>query len=292
MPNMHLIYPDTNIWNYLAQPAIDETALFHSLASKDASLVLSSHAVYELARAFTGKGGDAVGIQLFTSVKKFLDLGIPCSKEVMELLKEECYAFENHLSAIDPLLNDTDRDIVKLEVEKLAGGIVEGKVRAFIDKRTEFAADTRADQRDHFAGRKALKQKLKAVQQSNLSTWLKSETLSPEGIKVLYGHLLRIFGTGPTEKYAEDVLLYPAAHAARALVRADLYSNWRAANRGSNPADLVDDILHVLQAIYSDFYVTGEGKQTEYTSLLLSPRTKVAIYDLQIPIDQWLLSLV
>jgi hypothetical protein len=69
----------------------------------------------------------------------------------MEFLKEECYAFENHLSTIDLLLNDTDRDIVKIEVEKLAGSLVEGRVRAFIDKRTGFAADTRADQRDHFA---------------------------------------------------------------------------------------------------------------------------------------------
>jgi hypothetical protein len=61
---------------------------------------------------------------------------------------------------------------------------------------------------------------------------------------------------------------------------------------GSNPADLVDDMLHVLQAIYSDFDVTGEGKLTEYASLLLSPRTKVAIYDLKTPIDQWLLILL
>jgi len=51
-------------------------------------------------------------------------------------------------------------------------------------------------------------------------------------------------------------------------------------------------MLHVLQAIYSDFYVTGENKQTEYASLLLTPRTKVSIYDLKTPIDEWLLSLV
>ena len=51
-------------------------------------------------------------------------------------------------------------------------------------------------------------------------------------------------------------------------------------------------MLHVLQAIYSDFDVTGEGKLTEYASLLLSPRTKVAIYDLKTPIDQWLLILL
>jgi hypothetical protein len=292
MQQLRLVYPDTNIWNYLAQPAIDENALFQSLAARNASLVLSAHAVYELARTFMGKGGSAVGIQLFASLKRFMDLGIPCSKEVMEFLKEECYAFENHLPAIGPLLDEKDRKIVRVEVGKLANGLVEGRVKEFIEKRTGFAANTRIDQRDHFASRKALKKNLKVVSQSDLPNWLQPETMSPEGVKVLYGHLLRMFGSGPTEEYARDVLLYPAADVARGLVRADLYSNWRAANRGSNPADLVDDMLHILQAIYSDFYVTGEGKQTEYASLLLTPRTKVAIYDLTTPVDQWLLSLV
>ncbi len=292
MTQLRLVYPDTNIWNYLAQPAINKGALFQSLAAQNASLVLSAHAVYELAKTFMGKGGSAVGVQLFSSLKRFMDLGIPCCKEVMEFLKEECYAFENHLPAIEPLLDEKDREIVRVEIEKLANGLVEGRVKEFIEKRTGFAANTRIDQRDHFAGRKALKNNLKAVSQSDLPNWLQSETMSPEGVKVLYGHLLRMFGNGPTEKYARDVLLYPAADVARGLVRADLYSNWRAANRGSNPADLVDDMLHILQAIYSDFYVTGEGKQTEYASLLLTPRTKVASYDLTTPIDQWLLSLV
>ena len=147
IPRMRLIYPDTNIWNYLAQPVIDEGSLSQSLSTKNASLVLSSHAVYELARTFTGKGGDAVGVQLFSSLNKLLELGIPCSKEVMEILKEECYAFENRLSAIDPLLDEKDREIVKTEVGKLTNGVVEGRVKEFIEKRTGFAADTRTDQR-------------------------------------------------------------------------------------------------------------------------------------------------
>ena len=50
--------------------------MFDSLAAKNASLVLSYHAVFEIARIFTGIGGE-VGIQLFSSVKQFLDLGIP-----------------------------------------------------------------------------------------------------------------------------------------------------------------------------------------------------------------------
>jgi hypothetical protein len=75
-------------------------------------------------------------------------------------------------------------------------------------------------------------------------------------------------------------------------VRSNLYSNWRAANRGSNPADLLDDVLHVLQAIYCEIYATGEAKQAEYASLILTPNTTVAIYDQSVPVDQWLLSLV
>jgi hypothetical protein len=82
------------------------------------------------------------------------------------------------------------------------------------------------------------------------------------------------------------------ANVSRAIVRADLYSNWRCANRDSNPRDLVDDMLHVLQAVYSDIYATAEPKQSDYASLLLTPSTKVAIYDNNTRIDQWLLTLV
>lgn len=74
--------PDLSGHEYLellAQPAIDETALFHSLASKDASLVLSSHAVYELARTFTGKGGDAVRNCVNRRLRKGRTPGTSCS---------------------------------------------------------------------------------------------------------------------------------------------------------------------------------------------------------------------
>jgi hypothetical protein len=116
--------------------------------------------------------------------------------------------------------------------------------------------------------------------------------MSPYGVEVLYQHLKQMLGDGPTPAYAKAVLQSPAAHASRGVVRSDLYSNWRAATRGSNPADLLDDVLHVLQAVYCDIYVTGEAKQAEYGILILTPTTKVAIYDRSVPVDQWLLSLV
>jgi hypothetical protein len=209
----------------------------------------------------------------------------------MGLLKEECHAFETDLSEIDPMLPTDDYETLRREVDKLANGIVEGRVREFIAKRTKFASSTRAAQKDHFVGRGELKRKLKALSESQLAQWLVLQALAPSGAEILYAHLERMFGPGPAHDYAPGVLLSPVGNAARGLVRADLYYNWRCANRDSNPKDLMDDMLHVLQSIYCDVYATEERNHSEYASFLLTPRTRVAIYDRQTPVDHWLESL-
>jgi hypothetical protein len=101
-----LIYPDTNIWSYMAQQPVNQAKLIQSLASRNGTLVLSAHAVYELARTFTGNSGPTVGVHLFSSLKKFLDLGISCSIEVKEMVTRECYALENGLPEIIPQLDE------------------------------------------------------------------------------------------------------------------------------------------------------------------------------------------
>jgi hypothetical protein len=83
-------------------------------------------------------------------------------------------------------------------------------------------------------------------------------------------------------------LASPIAKVAGGLVRADLYYNWRCANRDSNPQDLMDDMLHVLQATYCNVYVTAEKKQSEYSGLLLTAGTSVATYDGRTPVGRWL----
>jgi hypothetical protein len=74
----------------------------------------------------------------------------------------------------------------------------------------------------------------------------------------------------------------------KALVRADLYYSWRCANRGSNPRDLFDDMYHVLNGIYCDVYATKEPGHARYAGLLLTRNTKIAIYDGQAPLGQWI----
>lgn len=268
---MKRIYLDTNIWNAICNQGVDAKTLLASLAAKDATLVVSPHTVYELARTFTGKKptSRAQGVKLFSCVKAFLDLGVLCSKELMELLRDEALAYQQGKADIETLLHGKDRDTVSEEVSKLANGIVEKRVEEFIAARTAHAQNTRAAQIDHFVNRPALKTKLQQILEPQLSQWLTSETLTDSGVDILRGHLERMFGQAPPKSYALNLLHSPVGRAARGLVRADLYYNWRCANRNSNPPDLMDDMLHVLQAIYSDVYATGESKQSDYAALLL-----------------------
>jgi hypothetical protein len=286
------IYPDTIIWNLLCDQSVEPEKLLSSLNEKGATLAVSFHTVYELARTFERDDakGNTRGQQLFAYLKKFLDLGMPCTKELWELIVAEAYAFENHSPEIDPMATPEQCAEVKLEVDKLARGIVENRVKEFLEQRFKFAKDTQVQQNAHMIGREALKQHLQTISELKLGEWMQEETLTAFGVNLLHRHLVNNLGPRFTLGYAHGLLSFALADAARGTVRADLYSNWHCANYGSNRRDLVDDMLHVLQAMYCDLYVTEEKKQSQYAALLLTPKTRVAIYpDRKIPVGQWLL---
>ena len=102
---MKLIYPDTIIWNLLCDQKVDPETFLQSLKSKGYTLALSFHTIYELGRNFQRDepASRARGQELFAYVQKYVQLGIPCTKELWELIVAEAYAMENNLSAIDPL---------------------------------------------------------------------------------------------------------------------------------------------------------------------------------------------
>jgi hypothetical protein len=142
-----LIYPDANIWNRLCKQDEEPAQVLRTLSAKQATLVLSPHTIYELARAFTGSKADSKqnAIKLFSYIKKFLDAGIPCSKQLMELVGDEAAAFAQDQTRINPLMSDNDRKVLCEEIDKLAAGNLEQRVPDFIDKRRAFAAETRED---------------------------------------------------------------------------------------------------------------------------------------------------
>jgi hypothetical protein len=206
------------------------------------------------------------------------EIGIPIVRENMETLQLEAHAFVAGDGFVNPFLSGNDYTSVRQEVAKLAAGIVEGKVTEFLAARTQFAKDTRSDLIDHFVQRPDMKEELKAVTAAQLPDWLRNETSSYQGPKMLQAHLLRQGVTHLSSEAIAGLLSSPYGKCCRAVIYADLYSNWRCANRDSNRKDLTDDILDVLQAIYCDIYATEEAGQQEYAEYLLTKETRVAIY--------------
>ena len=285
---LRLIYPDTIIWNLLCDQNVAPRKLLDSLRAEGFTLIVSFHTVYELARNFErdDAAGNARGRQLFSYLKQYLDLDIPSAKQLWELIMAEDEAFRKNLSAIDPLATSQESAIEKREVEKLTDGIVEGPVKMFLEKRRQFARDTKAQQAARIVESKKLREYLGAISEPELATWMAEETLTTSGVTTLYQRFLLRAGPSRTPQYVHGLLSFPLADTSRGTVHADLYSNWKCAKDGSNRLDLADDMLHVLQAMYCDLYITEESNQLRYAPLLLTPRTRLEIYrDRSVPID-------
>jgi hypothetical protein len=292
---LSLIYPDTVIWNLLCDQNIDPGKLLDSLRAKGFALVVSFHTIYEFARNFEREdaAGNSRGRRLFSHLKQYLDLDIPSTKQLWELIVAEDEAFRKNLPAIDPLATPQETAIEKSKVEKLTDGIVEGRVKLFLEKRRQFARYTKTQQEARIIESEKLREYLKAISEDELTAWMPKETLTTSGVSTLHRRFLLQTGPGRTPQHVHGLLSSPLAHASRGTVHADLYSNWKCAKDGSNRLDLADDMLHVLQAIYCDLYVTEENNQLRYAPLLLASRTRIRVYrDRSVPIDQWLLSLV
>jgi hypothetical protein len=291
--NLKKLYLDTNLWNRLQNQRINARSLFAGLTNCGASLALSGQTVCELARTFERTPERAQ--DLFQCLKEYVDLGIIGAHDNMEQLHGEIHALNTGATSVVAFYGPSEYALLKAEVDKLARGIFDEQAQAFIIGRRHFAQSTRTSQVAHFTQKLKVKERLNAIPIGSLKEWLEKEMLSNQGTLALVAHLLRMYeGLPPltAARNAHNLLRVPASRIAKGIVKADLYYNWRCATRGSNKADLVDDVYHVLNASYCDVYATAEPKQIEYAELLLSQHTQVAIYRDSQPVDEWLLELV
>lgn len=295
--NPKLIYLDTNIWNRLADQNVNPPKLLADLGSKNANLALSGQTIYELSKTFLSPGSNALvrAQDLFRYVKQYVDAEIPCAHDNMVQLDGEVTALNTGASEVVAFYGPREYGLLKAEVEKLSQGVCDKRAEEFISGRKQFSQSTRSGQQSHLQAKQTIADRLKAVTEKELRAWLDQEILSDSGAAMLANHLLKMYENLPPETAminARALLQIPPSRIAKGIVRADLYFNWRCANRGSNPKDLVDDLYHVLNSSYCSFYVTAEPKQGEYASLMLSQWTHVGIYDDQTPINAWLLQTV
>ena len=293
------IYPDTNIWNALCDQAVDPAPLRATLAAKEARLVLSYHTVYELLKTFRGSSAHAplYAAELFANLGAHLAGDhISCVHEVLELLGREMAVVVRRIPALDPFVSKAGLMEMIAQVRRLASGDFSTQADTFVNERRSLSSAARSGQKEHTEPRPDVTERLRAISTDKLRAWLtdSTATATPTALSLLSEKIRHRFPEATIDdsrSYARALLESQTLRAAKALVRADLYFNWRCAHRGSNPKDLYDDMYHVLGAIYCDAYATKEPAQTEYAYLLLTPATSVHIYADEVPIDRWLESL-
>jgi hypothetical protein len=281
------IYLDTNCWNDLCDQNVDSQNFQKRLASRGVSLVLGVHILYEVSKS----SDETRRKRLFTYLREFVEPPSLCVLDNMHILHTEAEALAGRPFVIDPFLPKVSRTSLVRELESLSNGEHSNEANVFIGERINFASKTRFGQAQHLQNRADIKDKLMAISPEALEPWLRKESMGLTGAALLAGHLERLF-PGISEKAAIEralgLLAPPAKRFARGVVRADLYYNWRRATRGSNPKDLIDDIYHVLNAVYCDIYATGNIKQEEYARLLLTSNTKVVVRPNSVPVEQWI----
>jgi hypothetical protein len=289
------IYLDTNLWNELLKQRVDPVRLVSSLKGSGARLVLSDEVIYELARALlTDPGDEQAGIELFSLLREFIALDTPVMKDNMALIAAEMQAVQWLMSEIHPFITAGDYDVVRAMVDRLALGEIPSDVTERIDHRLALRSTDRVGQARFFQQKPEVRLAYSAVSPSAFPTWLAREECTPRATQYLASQIHNYFHEHPISdamEYARVLQQKAVANrASKALIRRNIYINWRGACRGSVPKDLYPDTTHITSAVYCDAYATKERGQVEYAHLLLTPATRVLLYDSLIPIQEWLLA--
>jgi hypothetical protein len=290
------IYLDTVLWNELLQQRVAPASLVAVLERRSARIVLSDEAIYELARTFGSQraNGREKAKELFEYLSGYIDVSIPIVKDFMTLVAAEMNALQLQMREIYPFINASDYEIVKALVARLSEGSLSPEAQARIDERAALRARDRIGISSFLNENSDIREALRGISERHLPDWLDREANSVASLNYLADQIHSYFFEHPRHEVMEYVLALRGAVAnrvARAVIRRNLYLNWRGAHRPSVAKDIFPDSTHIVSSNYCDVYATKEGGQLGYARLLLTPSTVVCIYDGQSPVDEWLVSL-
>jgi len=291
-----LIYFDTSLWNALCDQAVDAERLIIELAEQDFQIGLGTNAVYEMAKTFRMDKPDARerGKELFAYVKQYTDRAIPCLRETRDLLEREAAHAVGDATGVEVHWKDEEYAALREEIKKLADGVFDEKATRFVSRRKMTARNVPDEFRDHLSARPDLCRILEKIPEKELPRWIQRELSGTRGRRALQGHLALVFRRKPDRQLthlAKRLLAGARYKAAHAVVRSDLYLNWRYAQRGSLRRDLPDDTYHGVNACYCESFVTTEADQAEHVAYT-NPRMVTAVYTGAAPLGSWLTQVI
>ena len=187
------------------------------------------------------------GRKLFSYLKHYTDRAIPCFRETWDLLEREAAHAVGEATRVDVCWTGVEYAALQEEIQKLADGVFDEKATRFVARRKTTARSVPDEFQDHLSSRPELRRILARVAQSDLPRWTQRELSGTRGRRALRGHLALVFRRKPDRQLthlAKRLLAGARYKAAHALVRSDLYLNWRWVHSGSLRRDLPDDTYH------------------------------------------------
>ena len=154
------------------------------------------------------------------------------------------------------------------------------------------AKQTRDDLYAHIERQPLLKRKLAAISEESVGRWIAQE-MKRSARRILKGHLAHVISGHPLRDLtwlAKQLLTWPRYRVSHAMVRSDLYLNWRYCQRGTLAKDMPDDNYHAVNASYCDFFVTNDPGLAGYMSHVLT-HTSVELYDGNLLLAKWLVAI-
>jgi len=295
----HLIYFDTSIWDVLAQRTPTAVARCQSLSERGICVTLGLNAYFEMLKSFYGKRADARsrGMKLFACVYGCLSSGVRIAKTWEEILIEEAKNTLNGTHAIDLFCDEEWQSRLTSAAHDLATGRIHDGTRELVLKRDLRSEEVRNLASQSLSGQPNLVADLRAVEAAELGEFLDEQVGGVTGRRLLAKYLSQIFpmfGQAlpvPADELATRLLESKSNRAAHAIVRSDIYQNWKAARKNSNAMrdSVPDDSYHVVNAAYCDQFVTeDQDGQADAASHALHGVSASIYRERQVPFFDWL----
>jgi hypothetical protein len=295
------VYLDTNLWSRLLQQPTDDDELVSILAGRGVRLIVGDSDICELFESypFCSDSSPHLTMSMFSRLRPYIAGPNTVLKVNMELLAAEMHATNKGQQTIDQFLNAEDHDVYRALVGRVSNGVITQQDRDHVSCRRERVMSNRDGQQRHMQSELAVKGYLTTVAPERLGEWLDIASLGPDSMACLAWEIRNYFPADASmieaSEWAAGLLSMPHWRMSRAIVRRNLYMNWRSARSqaSSIPRDLLVDTDHVLNAVYCDMYATEEGRQAKFARLLLTDATAVRIYHREefTSVANWLIAL-
>ncbi|HEY6128625.1 MAG TPA: hypothetical protein VIW23_10625 [Candidatus Acidoferrum sp.] len=284
------LYLDTSLWNRLCEQSVVPADFVTALRRNGWDLVFSPHLRYELSKTFRSVRPQAAekATRLFSYLAKFVSLNIPCVKQVPDLLREEVRHSCQQIRALECFYKDGDYQREATEIWKLASGNIDQGTHNVLDFRGRQVSEFRAAS----PARTAMWRERTEQDQNVTLKQFMDFGLEEFGQRCLMRHIADLFcdvSQRDLRRISRKMLSARRYRLAQALVRGDIYIDWRCFREMAVARDTSDDCFHIENAAYCDVYATSEAGQEAYANEILL-KTRVRVHDRKTPLGHWLIA--